>query len=345
MNGFQHPPPPQPGFVRVPPLRALPEILREEGIDVAPLLHSCGIADEGIFLDSQALLPFAVVGNLLKTCAKLTGLPHFGLLVGQRADAESLGAVGLLLRHSPDVMTAMNELVANLDIHQHGSTPFLLVTDQQAQLGYEVYISGIDGVEHIYDCAMAIGWNILRTLCGPKWLPIEVRLRHGQPADIRPYRQFFQAPMRFNSAQSSLVFATHWLTRSLTLANPALREELRTKIAAVRSGSNHNFLEQAQKVLVILLGQQHCTRDELAGHLDLHPRTLNRRLKNAGTSFRELHAAACHEMARQLLRDTRRSVPTIAMMLGYSDASAFSRSFRRWEGVPPAAWRKLAGVS
>ena len=91
----------------------------------------------------------------------------------------------------------------------------------------------------------------------------------------------------------------------------------------------------------MLLGQQRCTREQLAEQFAMHPRTLNRRLKDAGTSFRELHGVACHEMARQLLRDTRRNFSSIANLLGYSEESAFSRAFSKWEGMPPTQWRKL----
>ena len=344
MNDVQPPTFPQTGFVRVPPLGAIPALLGELGIAAVPVFRSCGVEDEKIFQDQNALLPFSVAGKLLKTCAEITGLPHFGLLVGQRADAESLGAVGLLLRHSPDVITALNELVANLDIHQGGSIAFLGISDEQTMLGYEVYVSGLEGIDQIYDCAMAIGWNILRGLCGSDWFPIEVRLRHSRPKNLKPYRRLFQAPLRFNSSQSGLVFSTRWLSHSLELADPAMRAYFRHKIEEVRSASNLNFREQAQKVLATLYGRQNCTRDDLAKYLDLHPRTLNRRLKEVGTNFRELQSAVCHEIARQLLRDTTRNISAIAIMLGYSDATAFSRSFKNWHGVSPARWRKNARI-
>ncbi len=344
MNSIKHSLPPQMGFLRAAPLSAIPELLRELSIDAVPLLKSCGIEDEKIFLDPEALLSFTDAGKLFKACAEISGLPHFGLLVGQRAQPECLGAVGLLLLNSPDVVSALNELVANLDIHEHGSTAFLETTGEQAVLGYEVYVSGVKDVDFIYDCAIAIGWNIMRTLCGTKWLPTEVCLRHAKPADIEPYQSFFQAPLRFNSSQSSLVFSKRWLSQSLQLANPALRQHIHQKIEEVRSNSMLSFREQAHKTLVMLLGFQRCTRENLAESFGMHTRTLNRRLKDNGTSFRELQASASREMARQLLRDTKRSIPAIASILGFSDATAFSRSFSKWEGVSPAKWRKFASV-
>ena len=341
MNSIKQSVSPQMGFLRAPPLSAIPELLSELGIDPAPLLKSCGIEDEKIFLDPEALLSFTVAGKLFKACAETTGLPHFSLLVGQRAQPDCLGAVGLLLLNSPDVISALNELVANLDIHEHGSTTFLETTGEQAVLGYEVYVSGVKDVELIYDCAIAIGWNIMRNLCGTEWLPTEVCLRHAKPADIEPYQRFFQAPLRFNSSQSCLVFSKRWLSQSLQLANPALRQHIHQKIEEVRSNSTLSFREQAHKTLVMLLGFQRGTREDLAESFGMHTRTLNRRLKDNGTNFRELQASASHEMARQLLRDTKRSIPAIASMLGFSDATAFSRSFSKWEGVSPAKWRKF----
>ena len=74
--------------------------------------------------------------------------------------------------------------------------------------------------------------------------------------------------------------------------------------------------------------------------MGLHPRTLNRRLQEAGTSFRELHRTVRHELACQLLRDTGSSIPAIATLLGYSGSNAFVRAFAQWEAVPPATWRK-----
>lgn len=253
--------------------------------------------------------------------------------------------MGLLLQNAPDVISGLKELVANIDVQQHGSTICLKIEDQTVILGYEVYVSGVRGVEQIYDCAVPIGWNIMRSLCGSGWLPVEVQLRRKQPIDIKHYHCFFQAPMKFNSGQSCLVFSRKWLDRPLELASPALRKHFLARIQEVRSHSQSSLLEQAYKVIVMLLSQKRCSREQLAWHLSLHPRTLSRRLADSGTSFRELQRAACHEMARQLLRGTRLSIPAIGALLGYSDGTAFSRSLSKWEGVSPARWRKRLTIS
>lgn len=315
------------------PLGAIPLLLREFGLDPEPLLREHGIESQDAFKDPNAAMAFVMAARLLKTCAERTFCPCFGLLVGQRADAESLGSVGLLLRNAPDVATALNELVTNLDLHDRGAACYLTISGNDAILGYEVYVPKVAGTDQVSDCAMAIGWNIMRTLCGPAWLPSEVRLRHENPLDIEPFRHFFNAPLRFNAEHSSLVFPTSWLAQPVELADQYLRQIFLSRIQEMRAYADLGFVEQAHKKLVVLLGQQRCTSEQLAEQFAMHPRTMNRRLKDAGTSFRKLHGEACHEMACQLLRDTRRSLPTIAALLGYSDDTAFSRAFSKWEDV------------
>lgn len=322
------------------PLGAIPVLLREFGVTPEPLLRAHGIDDPDAFKNPEATMPFAMAGRLLKTSSERTLCPYFGLLVGQRADTGSLGSVGLLLRNAPDVLTALNELVANLDLHDRGATCFLDTSGNDAILTYEVYVHDVLGTDQVSDCAIAVGWNIMRTLCGPDWLPSEVRLRHDHPLDIEPYRRFFNAPLKFNAEHSSLVFPASWLPQPTQLADPGLRQDFLSRIQEMRAYNDQSFREQAYKMLVMLLGQQRCTREQLAEQFAMHPRTLNRRLKDAGTSFRELHGEACYEMARQLLRDTRRNLPSIAALLGYSDETAFIRAFSKWEGISPAKWRK-----
>jgi AraC-like DNA-binding protein len=80
--------------------------------------------------------------------------------------------------------------------------------------------------------------------------------------------------------------------------------------------------------------------DQVAELFSMHRSTLNRQLGKLGTSFRALVDEVRFEVARQLLEDTRMEIVHIASLLGYSNASAFTRAFRRWSSTTPAEWRK-----
>jgi len=81
----------------------------------------------------------------------------------------------------------------------------------------------------------------------------------------------------------------------------------------------------------------------VAALFSMHSRTLNRPLSAFGPSFRELVDESRFEIARQMLESSSLGVSRIADMLGYADASAFTRAFRRWSGTTPARWRADRG--
>ncbi|WP_280139384.1 helix-turn-helix transcriptional regulator [Microvirga massiliensis] len=73
--------------------------------------------------------------------------------------------------------------------------------------------------------------------------------------------------------------------------------------------------------------------------MKMHRRTLTRHLKDSGMGYRAIANEVRFEIARQLLEDTEVPLGQIAAALGYSEASAFTRAFRRWSGQTPTAWR------
>ncbi len=79
--------------------------------------------------------------------------------------------------------------------------------------------------------------------------------------------------------------------------------------------------------------------EDLARHLGLHRRTLNRRLRAEGTTFQQVLDEVRYARARELLADVRISIADISLRLGYAEPSAFTRAFRRWAGTNPLRWR------
>jgi AraC-like DNA-binding protein len=72
-------------------------------------------------------------------------------------------------------------------------------------------------------------------------------------------------------------------------------------------------------------------------------RTLQRRITEEGTTYRDLVMEARQELGRKLLADPSADINEVACLLGYQDTSSFYRAFREWEGVTPSQWRELNG--
>lgn len=80
----------------------------------------------------------------------------------------------------------------------------------------------------------------------------------------------------------------------------------------------------------------------VAAHLRVSTRTLQRRLEDAGVTFAEVRDDALVTLASDLLMRTDQSIAQISRRLGYSEPASFTMAFKRWSGVPPTAFRLAA---
>lgn len=328
-------------MVRIGATMGLPAALQSLGANPAKLLSEVGI-DLSLFDSPDNLLSFFARGRLLEHCVARTGCQHLGLLVGQRGSLQSLGLAGSLVKYSPDVGTALRSLVRFFHHQTRGANATLAVDGQLAYFGYEVRQSGNPGTAQVVDGALAVMLNIMQSLCGPGWQPSQVTFAHRRPDDVEPFRRFFRAPLLFDAEQNALVFLADWLTYRLPTDDPELRRQLTEQIEVIATHHRDSFPDQVRSVLRTALLTDRADADHIASLFSIHRRTLNRRLNEDGISFKDLVEEERYEIARQALLDTDLQVGDVAAMLGYADASAFTRAFRRWSGAAPAEWRSDA---
>lgn len=324
--------------VRIGPVLAIPEVLRNLGADPAEVLNEAGFKLD-LFNDPENRISIVSRGRLISHCVARTGCRHFGLLLGQHAGLHSFGLVGLLVKYSPDVGTALRSLVRYFHLHARGAAPALAVDGDRAMLSFAIHQPHVEAAEQIGDGAVAVMCNMLRELCGPAWKPDEARFAHRRPEEVAPFRQFFRAPLRFDAEQYAVVFSTTCLTRPLPETDPALRRLLQKEVDALEARHGGEFPEQVRSVLRSSLLTGHASAEEVAALFSMHSRTLGRHLAGSGSGFRQLVDEGRFEIARQMLEDSAMDVSQIAGMLDYADASAFTRAFRRWSGTTPAQWR------
>jgi AraC-like DNA-binding protein len=213
-----------------------------------------------------------------------------------------------------------------------------------ARIAYGIYAPGVAGSEQIGEGAIAITCNVVRSMCGADWAPTEVLLASRRPTDVRPYRRFFRAPVRFDAEQNALVFPDTVLDQRLPHANPELQQLLLEEVRRLDREWALDFSTKVRRVVRagLIVGQ--CSADRTAALFAVQRRTLGRRLRAEGTSFEALLAEIRYETARQLLTDTTIPMRQIAEALGYAEVSVFTRAFKRWSGATPSAWRSSLPV-
>ena len=331
------------GHLRIGGPLAIPEVLLRFGVDPGEVLASVGL-DAGIFSDPENPVPCTSLGRLISACVARTRCRHFGLLIGERGGPASLGLVGLLIRQAPDVGTALRQAALYLHLHDRAAVVVLSAQDGVARIAYAIYAPGVESSEQIGEGAIAISCNVIRSLCGTDWAPTEVLLAGRRATDVRPYRRFFRAPVRFDAEQNALVFPAAVLEQRLPHANPDLQRLLLEEVRRLDREWALDFSTKVRRVVRagLIVGQ--CSADRTAALFAVQRRTLGRRLRAEGTSFEALLAEIRYETARQLLTDTTIPMRQIAEALGYAEVSVFTRAFKRWSGATPSAWRSSLPV-
>ena len=326
------------GSSRIGAIQAIPGVLKSFRLKPAEILAEVGVTPS-LFANPDNLISDAVAGRLFRLCAERTACPHFGLLVGRKAGLASLGFVGLLARHAPDVGTGLRTINRYLNLNDGAAIATLSKGGALAMWTYAIHERDLVGTDQVYESASALGCNIMREFCGREWSPEEVWIPRRRPRDIRPFRSFYRAPVRFDADQMALVFAQSWLARPVRGADPALYRTMIERAAAMEAKIAANLPYLVRGVLRRLMLAGKGSIEAVADVFSIHRRTLDRQLDAHGVSFRRLADEVRFEVSRQLLRDTRMPISDIAMALHYANASAFATAFRRWSGTTPTAWR------
>ncbi len=329
------------GYDRVASTLALQPLLREFGVDLQQLLAQSGLRAD-LFNNPDNLIPFRQGSRLLGLCVDRTGCAHLGLLIGRHTPLEALGIVAELVKAAPDVRTALKLLSRYLTLSDGGGLAALREDARFASYAYALYEPGVERAEVIYDIVLASIWNILRALCGSRWLPHEIHFMRRRPPDSRPYRSFLRAPLRFDCEQAAVVFDKSWLDVPLRSANPQRLKSLEAQARAIEAQATGELPAQVRRVLRRQLLSGGTSMRQVAAELAMHRRTLDRRLQLHGIAFQALSDEVRYEVARQLLSDTAMPIIAIAQSLHFADASVLTRAFRRWSGMTPSRWRAVS---
>jgi AraC-like DNA-binding protein len=326
-------------MVRAGFVHGVPALLATFGLDPSAVIHGAGVEPRDL-LDPENLIPFRGACNVVARSAAATGCPHFGLLLGRDAGSVALGLVGLASRFQPDVRSALAVLVKSLQVGDRGGGVTVTQQDGVVRLGYIFFEKDVPAHDQVLDLVMTIAVMHLRQICGPGWSPSHVSLQRRRPADLRPWQAVFRAPIAFEAEESSITFPEAWLDQSIPDADPVLRRVLEQDLLAAEASVGTRLSDEIERAMKPMLAAR-ASVERAARLLGVNRRTLARRLAREDTSFREVQQRARFATAKDMLTSTGMPLSEIAIVLGYSDASAFTRAFHRWSGTSPSAWRRM----
>lgn len=204
---------------------------------------------------------------------------------------------------------------------------------------------------YIAEAVFATLLKFSRILLGGQALFGHVTFQHARHADATTCEAAFQIPVHFSEPINALWFERSLLDQPLRGAFPALHQEaarrVEERVAAqadavlqVRSDAAAALVRQIEQLLLTrshLLGQG---IQALACEINIHARTLQRRLREVGESHSTILARVRYQLARNWLQDSRLSIELISERLGFTDRRSFTQAFARWSGLTPSQFRR-----
>ena len=251
--------------------------------------------------------------------------------------AASFGVVGYLIRASATIGEALartqqfHRLVKDRGRVELVATPSSVTVIDAPDAGRAMWPRAIAELSIANYVQLARAWT------GRPFAPREVRFQHARPRDTRELERFFGCRIRFGQRDNALVMSRDALALPFTTAEPELGAYLESAAAAhLAQLPAPSLLDEVRAAIGDELRTGDVDIERVARRVGVTPRSLQRRLRDDGTSYRELVDTVRHQRALDLIR---RGLPAgdIAERLGFSEARAFRRAFRRWTGLLPSA--------
>jgi AraC-like DNA-binding protein len=168
-----------------------------------------------------------------------------------------------------------------------------------------------------------------------------VRFRQSAPDDRNEHDRLFRALIRFNSAVNGIVLPRRSLDLPLVKSDPGLCAVLERHMSTLldKMPRTMSYSIRVRELIANELSTATPSATAAARKLHMSRRTLQRLLEAEGTTFSELVDDLRRELATRYLREPAIAIAEVAFLLGFSEASAFHRAFKRWQGTTPAAYR------
>ncbi|MDG2412396.1 MAG: AraC family transcriptional regulator ligand-binding domain-containing protein [Halioglobus sp.] len=316
--------------------------------DVGAILRAAGFPFDPLGQDAQTA--FVSREQYSRLCLELIrelGDESGGVMPDVQTPVGTTRLIALSMINSSNLSSAMHRGIEFNQVCRvrHGAeiTNRLLVEEASKEATL-TYLLGDDApdVQHSVLCNLAIwvrfsGWlidqhiDITSAACaGPK------------PEFMAGIRHFFHCPVAFNQPMNSVTFSARHLEAELTRTEADLSEFLKLApyyMVIEPHASTLSITHRIRQILGDDFRREMPSFEALTGLLNMSARTLRRRLEKEGTSYQRIKDNARRDVAISMLSRDGLTVSEVAEQVGFSDPSAFHRSFKKWTGQSPGSYR------
>lgn len=328
--------------MRTANLSGFVDLVRGMGADPAAILDRHGLAlqtirDPDAYIDSKALV------DVLEDCGAVLHDPLFGLRLAQLQEPDVYGCIAALCRAAPSVRDAIQNFVDYIPVIHSPVTVLELAEGREtAELRWHVKTDLGLNQQANYQGTM-LNVKLLRLLGGRNFRPSYVSLAgEVRMKDVPEIEQRLGCQVRGRSAVNAIAFPTPALDQPVPSANRLLFRLIGGYLDRVRGATRKTMVERVEDYVRGSLASGQCSIENCARKFGVSVRTLQAHLSETGLRFSDILERQRLDLARTYLGQERLSLDDVAVMLGYSEQTAFGRAFKRWTGSTPQRFREHA---
>lgn len=285
--------------------------------------------------ESERLVPYKPAAEVWDVALDHTQDPLLGLHLGEEIGPGILGMLGYMMQNSRTLYEALVLVEKFNALHSTMLKYVLREVDHTLIIHYEPAIQWQhqypESVRQSIEMAMSGILSILQILCGKRISPLKVELAYPKRS-IHEYERIFQSAIHFNAQQNALTFSMNSLMTSVNSYDRSLfaffNDTLEQKLEMLNNSKP--FSAKITHTVITDFKGRVPSIEIIASHLNMTPRSLQRKLKEEQTSYRQLVTGFKKELANSILSKQDFRVGEVAGILGYSDSSAFRKALKKW---------------
>ena len=312
-------------LVRAASLTNYSEVARAGGLDPARMLSDAGLSPN-VLREPDLMIPVERVGQLLQASATQSGNESFGLCMAESRLLSNLGAVGMLIRDQATLRDSLDVLM-RYQVLLNGSLSLMVeegagevVLREEVKAGHAQ-----QPTRQRIELALGVMLRLMRQFLGAGWQPRRVCFDHPAPRDLGVHRRLFGRAVEFDAEFNCIVCAKADLDTRNPSADPAMARYAQQLLDASPKPQRATMLEDVRRTILLLLPSGRCTIEQVAEHLGVACRTVQRGLAEQGQSFSSMVNEIRRELATRHVIESDRPLTEVAMLLGFSAPSALSR--------------------